>query len=335
MKKLFAGIDISKNWIDVAVTLDGKMIAHQQFSNDKAGFTLLMKWLRSFNGNKDQWLLCMEHTGIYAQPLWLCLSLKQISYSVVAGSLITSGLEIRRGKTDKIDAADIARFTYRHREELKPFTLPAQLLQRLKMMFAYRERLVKAKKLIMVPAAEAKVFAPQVSKEVRTDSCSLVQILEARIKKVEKLMLEIITSDEKVKQVYELIVSVPGFGLITASYLLIITNCFTVLTSSRKLANFGGVAPHPHKSGTSIKGKTRTSPIADKKLKALLSNGVGSLIQHHVTTQQYYQRLIAKGKNENLVKNNIKNKMLHVVCTIVKRGVPYQKEYVSPLQQVA
>ena len=73
---------------------------------------------------------------------------------------------------------------------------------------------------------------------------------------------------------------------VTASYLLIITNCFTVLTSSRKLANFGGVAPHPHKSGTSIKGKTRTSPIADKKLKALLSNGVGSLIQHNVTTQQ-------------------------------------------------
>ena len=335
MKKVFAGIDISKKWIDVAVTLDGKLVSHQQFDNDKSGFTSLMKWLKSFDTKQDNWLICMEHTGIYAQPLWLYLSSKQITYSVVAGSLITSGLEIRRGKTDKIDAADIARFTYRHREELKPFTLPAQLLQRLKMLFAYRERLVKAKKLIMVPAAEAKLFAPQVSKEVRTDSSSLVQVLEARIKKIENLMLQIITSDNNVKQVYELIVSVPGFGLVTASYLLIITNCFTVLTNSRKLANFGGVAPHHHKSGTSIKGKTRTSPIADKKLKTLLSNGVGSLIQHHPATQHYYQRLVAKGKNENLVKNNIKNKMLHVVCTVVNRGIPYQKEYISPLQQVA
>jgi len=333
MKKIFIGIDVSKQWIDVCVTNDGKSIFHAQFANNIMGFKAMIKWIKGFNKQLDEWLICMEHTGIYALPLWNFLTEKNISYCVVAGSIITSGLEIRRGKNDKIDATDIAKFTMRYRDELKPHRLPSQVLQRLKMLFSYRERLVKAKVLISVPANEAKQFCAKESKEVRTDSSSLVQIIETRIKRVEKLMLEIINSDEQTAKCYQLIVSVPGFGLVTACYLLIVTQCFTILTRSRELSNFGGTAPHPHKSGTSIKGKTRVSPVADKKLKALLSRGAGSLLQYNEDIQRYAARMIEKGKHENLIRNNIKNKMLHTVCAVVKRGTPYIENYVSPYQQ--
>jgi transposase len=333
MKKIFVGIDISKKWIDVCVTSDGKTISHQQFENNRTGFNRMFKWIKQFSKQQEEWLICMEHTGIYAQPLWYFLIGKNITYCVVAGSLITSGLEIRRGKNDKISATDIAKFTMRYADELKPHRLPAQILQRLKMLFAYRERLVKAKVLIQVPADEAKQFAAKESKEVRTDSSSLVQSITARIKKVEKLMLGVINSDEQTAKCYELIVSVPGFGLVTACYLLIITQCFTILTKSRELSNFGGTAPHPHRSGSSVKGKTRVSHVADKKLKALLSRGASSLIQFNTNTQTYLNRMMAKGKHENLVRNNIKNKMLHMVCAVVKRGTPYIKSYVSSYQQ--
>ena len=333
MKKIFVGIDISKKWIDVSVTPDGKTISHQQFENNRTGFNAMLKWIKQFSKQQEEWLICMEHTGIYAQPLWYFLTEKNITYCVVAGSLITSGLEIRRGKNDKISAIDIAKFAMRYADELKPHRLPAQVLQRLKTLFAYRERLVKAKVLIQVPANEAKQFAAKESKEVRTDSSSLVQSIAARIKKVEKLMLGVINSDEQTAKCYELIVSVPGFGLVTACYLLIITQCFTILTKSRELSNFGGTAPHPHKSGSSVKGKTRVSHVADKKLKALLSRGASSLIQFNKNTQTYLNRMMAKGKHENLVRNNIKNKMLHMVCAVVKRGTPYIENYVSPYQQ--
>jgi transposase len=326
MKKVFVGIDVSKNWIDACVTVDGKILLHQQFDNGNAGFKKMLSWLKPY-GPPSAWLLCMEHTGIYAQPLWCYLTQRQITYAVVPGSVISTGLAIRRGKNDKIDAADIARFTLRYADELKPHRLPAKVVGRLKMLFTYRDRLVKAKKMISVPAAEARDFAAAESKEVRTDSNSLVQILEARIKKVEKLMLSVINAEEQTAGLYKLITSVPGFGLVTASYLLIITQGFTTLNNSRKLANFGGVAPHPHTSGSSIKGKTRVSPVADKRLKALLSNVTGSLLQYNKGIRQYYERMTAKGKHENLVKNNIKNKMLHTVCAVVKRGTPYVDNY--------
>ena len=176
MKKVFVGIDVSKKWIDVCVTIDGKTIVHQQFNNCLAGFKDMIKWLKQY-GKAEDLLLCMEHTGIYAQPLWFFLTEKKISYCVVAGAAISSGLEIRRGKNDKIDARDIARFTMRYADELKPHHLPVQLLRRLKMLFSYRERLVKAKVLISVPSKEAKDYACADSKDVRTDSSSLVQIL--------------------------------------------------------------------------------------------------------------------------------------------------------------
>ena len=331
MKKVFVGIDVSRNWIDLCITVDGKAIVHKQVDNNKGGFRRMLSCLKQY-GKPSELLLCMEHTGVYAQPLWYYLTEKSITYAVVPGSLITSGLEIRRGKNDKIDAADIARFTMRYADELKPHRLPAQVLRRLKMLFAYRDRLVKAKKMLSVPASEASVFAAQESKEVRADSNSLVQVITARITKVEKVMLQVINSDEETARIYQLIDSVPGFGLITGSYLLIITQSFTTLRNSRKLANFGGIAPHPHKSGTSIKGKTRVSPVADKRLKALLSNGTGSLLQHNKSMTLYFERMIVKGKHENLVKNNIKNKMLHTVCAVIKRGTPYTKTYIPQLQ---
>ena len=184
--------------------------------------------------------------------------------------------------------------------------------------------------MIQVPAREARQYASEQSKEMRKDSASLVQVIEGRIKRIEKLMLQLIESDQETEKCYRLIVSVPGFGLVTASYLLIITHCFTTLSKSRKLSNFGGMAPHPHKSGSSIRGKTRVSHVADKKLKTLLSRGAQSLIQYDQHTKDYLNRMLDRGKDVNLVKNNIKNKMLHTVCAVVKRGTPFIANYASP-----
>ena len=109
MKKIFVGIDVSKHWIDVCVTLDGKSSPHRQFANNKSGFIQMLRWLKTFYKDLQGWLVCMEHTSLYAQPLWHFLTQKGITYSVVGGSQITSGLKIKIGKSDQIDAEDIAR----------------------------------------------------------------------------------------------------------------------------------------------------------------------------------------------------------------------------------
>jgi transposase len=45
------------------------------------------------------------------------------------------------------------------------------------------------------------------------------------------------------------------------------------------MACYAGTAPFEHRSGSSVRGKTRLSKVGDMKMKALLSIGATSVIQ--------------------------------------------------------
>jgi transposase len=47
--------------------------------------------------------------------------------------------------------------------------------------------------------------------------------------------------------------------------------------------------------------------------------------------QDYYQRKVSEGKNKMLVLNAIRNKLIHRIYAVVKRGEKYDKKYLSPL----
>ncbi|MBK7268074.1 MAG: IS110 family transposase [Flavobacteriales bacterium] len=55
-----------------------------------------------------------------------------------------------------------------------------------------------------------------------------------------------------------------------AAHLLACTEGFTRFATARRLACQAGVAPYEHSSGSSIHGRTRVSPQADRVLKTLL-----------------------------------------------------------------
>ena len=52
-------------------------------------------------------LFCMEHTGIYNNPLLECLHKKKVNICLEAASQIKNSLGNLRGKNDKIDAIRI------------------------------------------------------------------------------------------------------------------------------------------------------------------------------------------------------------------------------------
>ena len=41
----------------------------------------------------------------------------------------------------------------------------------------------------------------------------------------------------------------------------------------------------------------------------------------------YYSRKVREGKKKMLVLNAIRNKIIHRLCAVIKRGTPYQLEY--------
>lgn len=99
----------------------------------------------------------------------------------------------------------------------------------------------------------------------------------------------------------------------------------------KTLAFHAGVAPFEYRSGSRIRGKTRVSHQARKQLKSLLQMQTISAIQVRGNRQQYYLRKLVEGKHTMLVLNAVRNKLIHQVCAVVRRGEKYEKNYVPTL----
>ncbi|UJH92699.1 IS110 family transposase [Antarcticibacterium sp. 1MA-6-2] len=98
---------------------------------------------------------------------------------------------------------------------------------------------------------------------------------------------------------------------------------FTSFKTWRKFASYIGIAPFPNISGTSIRGKTKISRLANREGKALLHLCAASAIQCNPEMKAYYQRRLDKGKNKMSTLNIIRNKLLARAFAVAERGTPY------------
>ena len=126
----------------------------------------------------------------------------------------------------------------------------------------------------------------------------------------------------------KLLCSIPGIGLVTAVALILATNNFTAFSDSRKFASYCGVAPFEHTSGTSIRGRTarrtaKTSHLANKRIKTLLSNGAATAIQFDAELKNYYQRKLKEGKPKMVIINAVRAKLINRVFATINRGTEY------------
>ena len=55
--------------------------------------------------------------------------------------------------------------------------------------------------------------------------------------------------------------------------------------------------------------------------------GTMSAIQVKGDLQDYYVRKLGEGKHTMLVLNAVRNKLIHRVCAVVRRGEKYDKNY--------
>ena len=148
-------------------------------------------------------------------------------------------------------------------------------------------------------------------------------------------MLKEIESDEALHENYELVSSIKGIALINTVAILVATQNFTRFANSRQFACYSGMAPFGKQSGTSVNAKPRVSRLADKKIKSLLTQAARCAINYDPNIRQYYERKRSEGKDNWLIINNIRNKMIHRIFAIVRNKQLYQVEYKSLLHKVA
>ena len=322
--KWFLGIDISKLTLDITLYNEAgvKKSMHIKISNDAKGFKELLKWLNKQKVDVKQSVFCMEHTGTYGLDLQVFFEEKDISYSAVSPYEIKHSLGITRGKNDKIDSFKISYYCQLHAKELKLSKLSSKTIRALKLLLNERNRIVKMQTVEKQTSTEFKSIS---SKLFAKRSKQRLNTFSEQIEQIENEIKSLIEAEPELKKNYNLAKSVIGIGLVNAVSFIVHTNNFKAFEDGRKYACYSGIAPFEESSGTSVKGKTKVSHMANKKIKTNLTQAAKSGVQHDPGLKKYYKRKREEGKEHGTVMNAVKFKIILRVFAVVKRGTPYVK----------
>ena len=326
MYSFFIGCDMSKSFFDVSYHDGNKPMYLDQFTNDANGFKLLVKALKGItNCPKAKWFVCFENTGVYSKLLLEYLISHSIACKEENALQIVKSLGLRRGKDDKVDSKRICLYAFEKRDSIKPTSMPDKRITKLKKLLSRRNLLIRNKVSFSNSMSEQKaVLEPGLYKMLTRQNQELLNLIKKQIKEIEKEICATINEDEQIKKNYELVQTVAGVGPIISAQMIATTENFTCFSSARKFACFAGIAPFPNRSGN-FEGKTKVSHYADKKVKALISNGVNAAVRWDKEMGEYYERKLKERKAKGCVKNAIKNKIIHRIFAVVKRQTPYVK----------
>jgi transposase len=318
------GADISKKTVDFATP----QRCHLKIDNNLRGYKALLAWLKQQNPQGAEVLIVMEHTGVYSFKLEQFLLEKAIAFAKVSALAIKRSLGLVRGKNDHIDAVRIARYGFEKRDQLQAFTPCSAVVQQLRLLYKTRNRLVRIHTglLHVLSSYRDAGLAGEKDLVVRTQK-QLLKNIERQLQKIEAGIRSLINREASVKANYELVQSQKGIGPVVALAVVVKTDNFIRFKTARKFCCYSGTAPFEHSSGSSIRGKTKVSPLADKDMKSKLFLAAESAIQHDKEIKAYYQKRIGAGKSRMSTLNIISNKLIFRMFAIVKRQTPFVENY--------
>jgi transposase len=311
------GIDVSKQKFDVALLVDEKT-KHKTCKNSEEGFETLMLWLEKQGIQKVH--ACMEATGNYGEDLAIYLHEAGHVVSIVNPARIKgfAQSELIRTKTDKIDAALIARFCLTMKPD--PWIPPSPEIRFLRALVRRVDSLIDMRSQEKNRISTAHESVISLIKEH-------IAYLDQEIEKIRRQIAELIGQNPHLKRRKELLDSIPGIGKATIPHILAELDDLEKFNHVRQMVAFIGLAPKETLSGSSIKGKPRLCKIGHARLRKALYMPALVSIQCNPVMIAFYNRLKGKGKNGKVIVCAIMRKLVHVIFGVLKSGKKYDPNY--------
>jgi transposase len=282
---------------------------------------------------------CFENTGMYSIMLSRFMSANSYPFLLAHPLDVKLSGGATRGKNDKIDAIRLADYAYRKREELKSSKASSQSTDRLRILFAVRQQLVKSRAALIATRGEyTSVLKLKSDDAIIEIQSTMIIELNKQIVRVNEEIYNTIKADKSLYHNYKLLLSVSGIGPVVATAMLMYTDNFTKFTTARKFCNYCGFTPYDHQSGSSINRKQKTSKLANKEMKSLIDRGALSIIEHDEDMKAYFERKTAEGKEKRVVINVVRCKIVYRAFKVVKEQRMYIKkttEYQQYLKNAA
>lgn len=299
------GVDVASLKLDIH---DTRSEQHSIIANDVAEIESFVKRIAR---SKQSTLVVMEATGGYENRLVEALHAEDIDCAVV------NPLQIRnfaRGcglleKNDKIDAQVIARFGQVVETNLKQ--KPSESEKKLKALVHRRDQILS---LVGAENNRKKQMADLETKKMIEQA---ILFYKKQIKDVDRRIAQVLAQCKTLAAKAKILESCPGVGAATIGMLLSELPELGQLNRGQ-IAKLVGVAPIAKDSGKK-QGKRATFAGRSMVRKVLYMAALVAT-RYNVAMQNFYQRLLAKGKPKKLALVAVMRKLLVTLNTMVKNN---------------
>ena len=328
----FVGIDIAAENFTAAIFIAPEQPPQSPpaFLNNATGFEAFHDWLRQAGVTPSSSVLCLEATGVYGEALCYWFAAKGYAVAVEPPNKVKRAFPRKGHKTDAVDSRQIAEYAYRYVDELRLWKPRQEIIEQISVLLATREQFVaqKTANRNALKALQRKVVQTPVA---NTAYQTQIRHLQEQIDALEKEIQQLINHDGHFQHMVHLLDSVPGVGLLLAANLLTVTNGFTnaFTVNARQLASHAGICPYQVQSGSSVYKRPRSPHHGPSRLRKLLHLAARSLRTHHAAFKRYFVQKLLEGKARKLIINNIANRLLKIICAIMKTQKPYRANFIS------
>jgi transposase len=308
--KVYAGIDVSKGRLEVAVRPVGERF---DVPNDDAGIDELVGGLRQ----RHPALVVLESTGGLERSLVAALAASGLAVAVVNPRQARDFARAtgRLAKTDRIDAHVLAHFA----EAVRPTPRAAPEEE----AYVFGAILARRRQIVEMLTAENNRLGTA-PRAVRKRIEAHVRWLEKELKRTDDDLDEAIQESPTWRENAALLRSVPGVGPVLCRTLLAELPELGTLTH-KQLAALVGVAPLNRDSGT-MRGK-RAVWGGRSGVRAALYMAALVATRHNPQLKEFYERLLAAGKAKKVALVACMRKLLIILNAVLKHRTPWRSPH--------
>ena len=307
MDTIVVGIDVSKDRLDVSVQPAGTVLS---YGRDAAGIELLIGTLAPLAPQ----LVAVEATGGFETVVVASLAAAGLPVVVVNPAQVRSfaGALGKRAKTDRIDAAVIARFAAATKPTVRP--LPDAATQALADLVTRRRQIIQ---MIVAEGQREKRASVRARKSIQR----LLKSLRAELSEIDGEIDESVRGSPIWREKEDLLASVPGVGSGTARTMLAELPELGTL-NRRQIAALAGLAPFTRQSGKwrgkSFIGGGRAS------VRTALFMAAMTAMRCNPVLRAFHHRLRAAGKPKMVALIAVARKLLTVLNAILRDNRKWQ-----------
>jgi transposase len=154
----------------------------------------------------------------------------------------------------------------------------------------------------------------------------IIKLQDDQLNMIDKEIKRLAKKDPSLDDMLNLLISIPGVALKTASAIIAETGGFQLFDSRAQLIKYAGMDIKSKISGSSVKGRSTMSKAGNSRIRRALYMPSLQYIKREDMIGQLYRRVYDRSKIKMKALVAVQRKLLVIMYAIVKSGVPYDSK---------